>query len=202
MTRRNVVLIRHPLRDRLIYQVGRITVVGGLFGDKLIQERLVLLVTFVYLSGSHPLLKLALLLGYLAGSHLAGLRLTHDRRLLLGDGHAPLLERTGAPLLIKQVRIPFTERDVVLYGHLLEVVHAAVLYLVAWRGVHSQLPRCGKPHIAANDHVALTARDDKQRPRLEQLRRLDDACGQARYVLLRPVSWIAGNALYLAGVED
>ena len=201
MTRGNVILIRHPLRDRLIYQVWCIAVVGGLFWDKLVQERLVLLVTLVYLSGSHPLLKLALLLGYLAGSHLAGLRLTHDRRPLFGDSHAPLLKRTGAPLLIKQVRIPFTERDVVLDGHLFEVVHAAVLYLVAWRGIHSQLPRCGKPHIATNDHEALAARNDKQRPRLEQLRRLDDACGQARYVLLRPVSRIARNALYLARVE-
>ena len=137
-----MVLIRHPLRDRLIYQVRRITVVGGLLRDELIQERLVLLVALVYLSGSHPLLKLALLLGYLAGSHLAGLRFTHDRRLLFADSYAPLLKRAGAPLLIKQVRIPFTERDVVLYGHLLEVVHTAVLYLVAWRGIHSQLPRC------------------------------------------------------------
>ena len=197
-----MILISHPLRDRLIYQVGRIAVVGGLFWDKLVQECLVLLVALVYLSGSHPLLKLALLLGYLAGSHLADLRLTHDRRLLFGDSHTPLLKRTGAPLLIKQVHIPFTERAVVLDGHLLEVVHAAVLYLVAWWGIHSQLPRCGKPHIAANNHETLAARNDKQRPRLEQLRRLDDTCGQTRYVLLRPVSWIAGNALYLARVED
>ena len=202
MTRRNVILISYPLRDRLIDQVRRITVVGGLFGDKLIEERLILLIALVYLSGSHPLLKLALLLGYLTGSHLAGLRLTHDRRLLFTDSHAPLLKRTGAPLLIKQVRIPFTERDVVLDGHLLEVVHAAVLYLVAWWGIHSQLPRCGEPHIATDDHEALTARDDKQWPCLEQLRRLDNARSQTRYVLLRPVSWIAGNALYLACVED
>ena len=201
MTRRNVILIRHPLRDRLIYQVRRITVIGSFFWDKLVQERLVLLVALVYLSGGHPLLKLAPLLGYLAGSHLAGLWLTHDRRLLFWDSHAPLLKRTGAPLLIKQVRIPFTERAVVLDSHPLEIVHAAVLYLVAWWGIHSQLPRCGKPHIATNDHETLTARDNKQRPRLEELRRLDDACGQARYVLLRPVSWIAGNALYLARVE-
>ena len=202
MTRGNVVLISHPLRDRLIYQVRRITVVGGLFGDKLIQERLVLLVALVYLSGSHPLLKLALLLGYLVGGHLAGLGLAHDRRPLFWDGHAPLFKRAGAPLLIKQVRIPFTERAVVLDSHLLEFVHAAVLYLVAWRGIHSQLPRCGKPHIATNDYEALTARNDKQRPRLEELRRLDDACGQSRYVLLRPFSRIAGNAFYLARVED
>ena len=174
-----MILIRHPLRDRLIYQVGRIAVVSGLLRDELIQECLVLLVALVYLSGSHPLLKFALLLSYLAGSHLAGLRLTHDRRLLFADSHAPLLKRTGAPLFIKLVHIPFAERAVVFDSHLLEVVHAAVLYLEAWQGIHSQLPRCGKPHVATNDHVALAARNDKQRPRLEQFRRLDDACGQA-----------------------
>ena len=200
MTRSNVVLLGHPLGYRVVHRLGGVAVVGRLFGDELLKKGLILLVAFVNLSRSHSLLELALLPLYLVSFHRIAVPLLLHRGGREDD--SPVRQRAVRPLVGQRHRVPLAKARVVLQRHPLEVVHAAVLYLVAWWGIHSQLPRSSKAHIAADDDEAVATGDDQQRPGLEELRRLDDARGERRHVLLRPLAGIPRDALNLARVVD
>ena len=200
MTRGYVVLIRHPLGYRVVYQFGGVAVVGGLFRDELLKKGLILLVSLVNLSRSHPLLELALLPLYLVSFHRIAVPLHLHRGGREDD--APVRQRAVRPLVGQRHRVPLAKARVVLQRHPLEVVHAAVLYLVAGRHCHRQLTRSSKAHIAADDDEAVATGDDQQRPGLKELRRLDDARGERRHVLLRPLAGIPRDALNLARIVD
>ena len=170
------VLIRHPTGDGVVYDFGRVAVVGGLLRLELGEKFEVFLVVRQVFAVRHPLIELLPLpFDFVFVIHPIALLLPP----ILGQVNAPIVQRVAVPLVGESVPVPVAEgavrlRDVAL--HLLGC--RALLQHLAGRHHVRHVPQGLEAHVAVDDDVALPQRVHQHRLQVHEFGVFLDALTQ------------------------